>query len=90
MFKQIALGAGLAVLLAGPVMAQQAQTPSTPDDCLQAAFELAQAAEEKKLPDEKLDRIEELLTKMETHCDAKQFNEAMAVADDIRSVIDGQ
>ena len=43
MFKQIALGAGLAVLLAGPVMAQQAQTPSTPDDCLQAAFELAVA-----------------------------------------------
>jgi len=90
MLKQMVLAAGFAALLSGSALAQQAAPPTTPDDCLKAAFDLAQAAEDKKLSEDKLDRIEEMLTKMETHCDANQFNEAMAVANDIKSVIDGQ
>lgn len=65
-----------------------AGAPQNPDECIQAASGLAEAAEAKKLSEEKLDKIEDLLTKMETHCDAKQFVEAMAVAKDIKSLID--
>ena len=45
---------------------------------------------DRKLGEEKLDKIEDLLTKMETHCDAKQFVEAMNVAKDIKSIIETQ
>lgn len=68
--------------------APSAETPANPDDCLKAAFDLAQAAEDKKLAEDKVELVEELLTKMETHCDARQFNEAMAVGRDIRTMIE--
>jgi len=87
MMKQLSLGAALAALLATGAMAAD---PETPDQCIKAAFDLAQSAEDKKLPNEKLDKIEEMLTKMEDHCDAKQFTEAMAVAKDIEAEINKQ
>ncbi|MGE5511209.1 MAG: hypothetical protein ACM31O_08170 [Bacteroidota bacterium] len=90
MFKGFALSAAAVALMAGSALAQQAQPPTTADECLKAAFDLAQAAEEKHLGDDKLDRVEELLTKMESHCDANQFAEAMQVAGDIKSVLDGE
>jgi hypothetical protein len=65
-----------------------AADPANPDDCIKAAFDLAQTAEDKKLSDDKIEKIDELLTKMETHCDARQFTEAMAVGRDIRTLID--
>lgn len=73
-----------------PAPAAQAQTPASSEECIKLATDLANHAEAKNLNDEKLDRIEELLTKMETHCDARQFAEAMLVAKDIRTMIDGQ
>jgi hypothetical protein len=69
---------------------EPAATPASPDECIKAAFDLAQAAEDKKLPDDKIEKVDELLTKMETHCDARQFTEAMAVGRDIRTLIDTQ
>jgi hypothetical protein len=65
-----------------------AETPANnPEDCLKVAFDIAQAAEGKNLPNEQLDKVEEMLTKMETHCDAKQFTEAAAVASDLKTLI---
>lgn len=81
---------GLAVALAGIAGIAAAQAPSTSDECLKSAFELAKTAEAKKLPDPQLDKIEELLTKMESHCDAKKFAEAMTIAQDIKAVIDAK
>ncbi len=79
----------LAVALAGLANVAFAQTvPATSDECLKQAFQLAQAAESKKLSEEKLDKIEELLTKMESHCDAKKFTEATTIATDIKAAID--
>ncbi len=72
----------------GAAPAEAAAAPQNPDECMQAASDLAQSAEEKKLAENKLDKIEDLLTKMETHCDAKQFVEAMGVAKDIKSMIE--
>ncbi len=68
--------------------APTAAVPATPDDCIKAAFELAQKAEDKKMSNDELDKLEQLLSKMENHCDAKQFTEAMAVSKDIKAVID--
>lgn len=89
MRTRLALAGALSLLLAGSAFAQ-APTPKNPDDCLKAAFDLAQSAEEKQLSDEKLDKVEELLTQMETYCDANQFSEAMTVAKDIQTMIDGR
>ncbi len=90
MIKLVAIAATTALLLTGPVTAQQVQVPSTPDDCLKAAFDLAQAAEEKSLADDVLDKVEESLSRMEGHCDANQFAEAMAVGADIKTLIEGR
>jgi hypothetical protein len=63
---------------------------SSPEDCLKAAFDIAQTAEDKKLADDQLSKIEDLLTKMESHCDAKQFNEAANVGSDLKALIQKQ
>jgi hypothetical protein len=86
----LALATTVALFLATPGIAQEARLPVTPDECLKAAFDLSVSAEERALADEKIDRIEELLTQMEGYCDANQFEEAMAVASDLRSLIDAQ
>ncbi len=79
----------LALALAGVASVALAQAvPQNSDECLKQAFQLAQSAESKKLPEAKLDKIEELLTKMESHCDAKKFAEAQTIAKDIRAAID--
>jgi hypothetical protein len=70
--------------------AQQTAAPANADDCLKAAFEMAQKAEEKKLSNSELDKVEELLTKMEGHCDAQQFQEAMVIHKDIKTMIEQQ
>jgi len=64
--------------------------PSTTEACIAVAADLGAIAEEKPLPDEKLDQLDELFSKMETLCDGKEFAEAMGVAKDIRTVLDGQ
>ena len=60
------------------------------DDCLKSAFDLATQAEEKKLSNEDLDKLEDLLTKMENHCDANELKEASLIGGDIQSMIDAK
>jgi hypothetical protein len=67
-----------------------ASAVSSPEDCLKAAFDIAQTAEDKKLADDQLSKIEDLLTKMESHCDAKQFTEAASVGSDLKALIQKQ
>jgi hypothetical protein len=66
----------------------EAAAVANADECLKNAFEIAQKAEEKKLSNTELDKIEELLTTMESHCDANRFKEAMVVHTDIKTMID--
>ena len=65
-----------------------AESPA--DKCLMSALTLARSAEEKQISSDKLDRIEQMLAKMEDHCDAQQFNEAQATAKDIEAAINAQ
>ena len=73
-----------------PAQAVTAKVAATPDECLQSAADLVLNAEEKKLADDKIDRIEELLLKMEAHCEGRRFPEALVVATDIKSLIEKQ
>lgn len=70
--------------------AAPAPTPTSLDECIAAASNLGQMAETKTLPEDKLDKLDELFTKMESLCDAKNFTEAASVAKDIRTMLDGQ
>ena len=91
MFKRFVRSAAVGALVVSSAIAQgtsvSPSSASTSDDCLKAAFDLAQKADDKRLSNEDQDRIEELLTKMEGHCDAKQFGEAQAMAKEIETVI---
>lgn len=90
MIKRVIAAAVAGLLMSGSAFAQSAApsaAPAGPEDCLKAAFELAQKAEEMKLSNEQLDKVEDLLAKMEGHCDNQQMTEAAAVADDLKAVI---
>jgi hypothetical protein len=75
---------------AAPAAPESAAAPQSADECMKSAADLAQATEDKKIADAKLDKIDDLLSRMEVYCDAKQFSEAMAVAKDIKSLIQTQ
>ena len=64
------------------------ETPATAEACMEAAANLSSAAEGKAFTDDKLDRLEQLFSKMETLCDGKQFAEAMVVGNDIKTILD--
>jgi len=82
--------AALSLLVSGLAGAAFAgDVPATADECFKTSIALAKEAEDKKLGDDKLAKIEDLLTKIETHCEAKQFAEASAVGKDVKALIAG-
>ena len=78
----------------GALPAPQPETatavPETAEACIAAAADLATEAEGKTIPEDKLDQLDVLFSKMETLCDGNQFDAAMTVAKDIKSAHDGQ
>ena len=70
--------------------AETAEAPSTIEACITSAADLGSVAEGKTLSEDKLERLDELFSKMETLCDGKQFAEAMAVAGDIKTMLNTQ
>lgn len=66
------------------------EAPSTAEGCIATAADLGTAAEGKMFPDEKLDQLDRLFAKLETLCDGQQFAEAMTVAKDIKTMLDGR
>ena len=80
----------IALASAGSPVVGQEQLIRTTQDCIRHASELADAAEEKQLSEEKLDHIEDLVVRMEAYCDANQLDEARALARDIRAEIDAE
>lgn len=72
-----------------PAAQEQAADPAA-DECLKKAFDLAQSAEQKKLTEQDLDALENLLSKMEAHCDAKQFADADNVGAEVKKLLDSK
>lgn len=75
---------------AQPPAAQEQVADPAADECLKKAFDLAQTAEQKKLTEQDLDTLENLLSKMEAHCDANQFAEADKVGADVKKLLDSK
>jgi dihydroxyacid dehydratase/phosphogluconate dehydratase len=94
MIKRLILAAAASVALAGASFAQDKPAEPAMDPaaeaCLQQAFDLAQTAEQKKLSDTELDQLEQLLSKMEGHCDAKETAEAEKVGTEIKTMLDSK
>ena len=96
MIKRLILAAAIGAALTGASLAQDkpaAQEPAADpavEACLQKAFELAQSAEEKKLSDAYLYQLEQMLSKMEGHCDAKETADADKVAGEIKAMLDSK
>ena len=88
MLKRIVAMLVMSACVTGAATAQQAGGES--NQCVQAAADLAQAAEAKQLDNDKLDKIEDLLTKMEDLCDSNKVAEAMDVAKDIEAEINAR
>lgn len=84
MMKRLILAAAMGASLTGAAFAQAA---ATPDDCLKQAFDLAQEAEKKKLGEGDLDKLEAMLSKMEAHCDAKEFDAAAKQGSEIKTML---
>jgi hypothetical protein len=94
MLKRLALASALSALFAGGTLAQ---TPTDPEECLNSAYELDEAAQQKEteaaenknpISDEQIDRVQDLLITMQDHCDASRYNEAMAIAQDLKDMIE--
>lgn len=73
---------------APPAPAQPLTDLASFDECVKSAMDLFQVSEQRRLTEERKDRLEELLVRMETHCEARQFQEASSVARDIRAMIE--
>ncbi len=85
MLKSIVLSVVLATGLA--LAAQAADAPAT-DDCMKQAFDLADAAEAKQLPDGALAKLDGMFNELEKHCKALELPQARAQAAKIRTFID--
>ena len=85
MLKQLVLAAALGLSTATRALAQDA--PKSADDCFKMSMDLFKTADNQKLADDRKSKVEEMLEKMEKHCDAKQFAEAATVAKDVKAAI---
>jgi len=80
---------GLAMSAGQPVRAEQAiPPPANPDECLKLAYDLAHAAEQRKLAEAVGEQAEALVSKIEGQCDANQFPEASATALELQRLIE--
>lgn len=85
MLKRLLLAAALGLGTSAAALADDA--PKSADDCFKMSMDLFKSADAKKLGDDQRAKVETLLEKLEGHCDAKQFDDAMAVAKDVKSTI---
>jgi hypothetical protein len=87
MLKHLALACALSAQCAGGTLAQ---TLDNPADCMNIAADLTASAEAKGMPDEQIDKVDELLVKMEQYCDAHRYSEAMDVLANVKVMIEKQ
>ena len=85
MLKQLVIAAALSLSTATLALAQDA--PKSADDCFKMSMDLFKTADAQKLADDRKAKVEEMLEKLETQCDAKQFAEAAALAKDVKAAI---
>jgi hypothetical protein len=78
-----------ALLLAAPAAfaADDANNGPT-DSCMKQAYDLADQAEKKQLPDASLEKLDGMFNTMEKHCKALELPQAQAMGAQIKTFID--
>ena len=76
-----------ALALAATSTAFAADKPKSIADCMDQAFNLTTAAQEKKLSDSDASKVDALLTEMEDACTSKKFGRAAKVQANIEEAI---
>lgn len=87
MLKPAILALALTTPFAAGALA--AEPPSSVEDCLMTAIELAETSETATLEDEARNKIENHLITLESHCEAKRFSEAATLIADIQTSLKG-
>lgn len=85
--RVVLAAAASSLLLAGPAPAQPMQ-PVSPDQCLDTAAAIADEVDQKELSNDEADLLEQLIERMEHHCEAMEFAEAMTVYDELKALLD--
>ena len=73
--------------LTGLAHAEDAKGGPT-DDCMKSAYDLADDAEKRQLPDATLEKLDGMFNTMEKHCKSLELPQAQAMAKQIKSVIE--
>lgn len=85
MLNRIAIA--LALSLAAPALATAQSVPKDADACFEMSSNLLQSAG--TLPEDRNQKVQDLLRQLERHCDAGELAEAAAVAKQAKSAIGG-
>lgn len=83
MLKRLVLAAALG--LSATTLAAAQDAPKSADDCFKLSGDLFKSAV--SVPDDKKEKLEQMIEKLEDHCDAQQFAEAAAIAKEVKGVI---
>jgi hypothetical protein len=84
MLKTLMALTGASVVLIGAALAD---VPDDSEACFKTADEVADAVEEAQLTEEEMETVDDLLFRIEEHCAAEQFREAIQVAESVRALI---
>lgn len=63
--------------------------PASKDACFKMAFEMAEKAGQKKLPEAQAVKVDELIGKLEASCETEKFAEAETTSKEIDAAIAG-
>jgi hypothetical protein len=85
MRNTILIASLVAALSAGSAYA--ADQPANSEACFKALDAIAQGAEAKDLDDAMIEKVGEMLTKLDSQCDAGQLAEAKATMDELEGVL---
>jgi hypothetical protein len=84
-----ALAVSLAITAFAPSSNAAPDPKGGPDDpCMKSAYDLADGAESKQLPDATLEKLDGMFNTMEMHCKALELPQAEAKAKEIKALID--
>jgi hypothetical protein len=92
--RTLAAAAVASVLLATAGLAQSPPAPEATgaanDDCMKSAYDLADLAEKKQLPDTTLEKLDGMFNEMEKHCKSQELPQAQAMAVKIKTFIESE
>lgn len=85
MLKTIALCAAL--MLVTTASAGAAEVPASAEQCQKMLDDISENAVQTKLPDDVMDKLDDLMNKAENQCQSGQFKDAVQTAEVIKEMV---